>query len=562
MTSDAPPLLSRVGKFAALVVALCALAHLALATYALTTTSLTTDEFGTIFSYSARGPWHVMTDYDAPKNHIFFNLLNSVTPGRESIAPARARLYSVLATLGIVVVMAVYGSRTGRWLEAAAWMAAWAATTSALEMGLLARGYGLLALAAAFSCLAAERFFTTRDGRWLIALAVTTVLGTYTVPGYLFFGAPLLLAVWALDRTRRSFFAGVGAALGILLLYSPVLFAVLGSGSGYGAKYESDFQRWGDIIRAVRVYGLPGSNTFHTLWILAAGLPFLVASPTPINRALRVVAFATFAAFGILLALKTPPLRMAAFIMVPLAFCVVGGAGEILRRCPWRGVATAFGIALALWLALFPARQAAAFRYVPLENWSDAAALIDAAFPVDVAVDYGRNGKYLRHYLAPERVVRKDAAADLATSRVLIVDAHRRWVNATWNTTRTFSARAQDPRGIELVAPGGWRDIYLNFAAPRLERIPAPDGRNWSARYPVEGPTHAAVLTYPQPLAGVTAEAEFTPQAGGPSGKIRARVIGNAVIVPLAGQPPGELAVRIFAAGAPNAAALIPAAQP
>ncbi len=48
--------------------------------------SLSTDEFGTVGSFSSKGPLNVMTDYRAPKNHVFFNLLNSILPGRESLA--------------------------------------------------------------------------------------------------------------------------------------------------------------------------------------------------------------------------------------------------------------------------------------------------------------------------------------------------------------------------------------------------------------------------------------------------------------------------------------------
>src|SRR5690554_4355681 len=66
---------------------------------AMATHSLGTDEFGTIGSFSSKGPMRVVTDYRAPKNHIFFNLLNSLLPARDSLAAARARALSIAATV-------------------------------------------------------------------------------------------------------------------------------------------------------------------------------------------------------------------------------------------------------------------------------------------------------------------------------------------------------------------------------------------------------------------------------------------------------------------------------
>ena len=78
------------------------------------TTSLWNDELYSIAYYSAKGPLFTMTSESySPNNHIFFNLLNSVTPGHDRFDPVRARFWSwvfvILAFLLIIVSQAWAG---------------------------------------------------------------------------------------------------------------------------------------------------------------------------------------------------------------------------------------------------------------------------------------------------------------------------------------------------------------------------------------------------------------------------------------------------------------------
>lgn len=544
-------------KFLAILVAAAALTHLALVGRALATSSLTTDEFGTIFSYSAKGPKHVVTSYNGPKNHVLFNLVNALTPGRESIAPLRARLFSFLATAGVVAVIAAFAFQTRRWLESAAWLAAWTASAAALEMGLLARGYGFLALAAAASCLATVRYFETRRIGWAATVGLATVAGAYTIPGYLFFGGPLLLALWIADRRRAVFLVGLGAAVALLALYAPLLGQLVRETGDYSLKTERDFGQLSDLLRAARVYGPGGPNAWLTLWLLAGtALAFLV----PRTAALRCVAVATLAFFSVMLWLQTPPLRMAAFAMIPLAFVATMTVGELLRRLSWRVPAAFAAAGLALLVATKPAFAAAHFRHLPLENWADAAALIDAAFPRDIAIDYGSNGKYLKYYLAPGRPVRKDAGDEFASSGVLIIDASRLWVNGQRNRQRQFSAAERDPRGIELAVPGAWRDVVVNYAAPRLEATPRVTPAGVTAEFLVPNNAHAAVLTFDRPLPKISPKAEWIdpPNVPAPAPK----VLGNSVVILLGGSEPGALRLTAPRTDANPIAAAVITAEP
>src|SRR3954447_17780343 len=65
--------------------------------------SLWQDELFSIDLYSSRGASRVVTTYSA-NNHIFFNLLNALTPGAGSYDPARERLWSLVATVAAPVI--------------------------------------------------------------------------------------------------------------------------------------------------------------------------------------------------------------------------------------------------------------------------------------------------------------------------------------------------------------------------------------------------------------------------------------------------------------------------
>ncbi|MDD5199761.1 MAG: hypothetical protein PHC88_08150 [Terrimicrobiaceae bacterium] len=540
------------GRFAGLepilaaVVAATALAHVALLFHALATTSLTTDEFGTIFSYSAKGPLHVATHYNAPKNHILFNLLNSILPGRESIEPLRARILSYLATIGVIGTMGIFAVRTRRYLESALWMAAWAGSAALIEMSLLARGYGLLCLAAALSCACTVAFFQTRRLGWCIALGGLTALGTYTVPGYLFFGGTLLLSIWLLDRRWPVFLVGVGAAASVLLLYAPVLTQLFHETHEFADKPQGDFQSVEGIFRALRVYGFTGPSWQSLLLFAGACLSsFAVPPGRPVAPALRALMTATLAFFGAMLFLQTPPLRMATCAMLPLAFCAVMAAGELLRLFPARPIVRLAAIAAALWFGARSATAVAHFSYTPIENWSLAAAAIDAAFPTTVSIDYGNSGKYLSYYLAPGRAVVKSAGTDFEESRTLIVDAHRIWANGARNDARDFEARRASSRGVELGVPGSIRVIAMNYAMPpgaqRPALAPSPGARGkFAGTFAISASAHSVVVFFDRAIGDAKVTAAL-----GTDRSLTSLIAGNAVIVPLAGKPAGDLHIEV-----------------
>ena len=113
--------------------------------------SLWQDELHSIERYSSKGPVFTLTNYQEPNNITwFFNLLNSLTPGKEPFHPLRARFWSFVF-VALMVVVSLLSHAVDRirpiWMgPPSAFLLL--ANISNLDLLLQARGYGLLAFAA------------------------------------------------------------------------------------------------------------------------------------------------------------------------------------------------------------------------------------------------------------------------------------------------------------------------------------------------------------------------------------------------------------------------------
>src|SRR5690606_24144527 len=134
--------------------------------------SLWNDELFSVIRTSGEGPVHTVTTYESANNHVFFNLLNALTPGAGSVDPLRARLWSVVAVLAMLVVLVLEFYRRGWYLGGAVLFTLFAANPAWLDLTLQARGYGLLGLAAAVSCVATWRYLESPSSSALAVLAV------------------------------------------------------------------------------------------------------------------------------------------------------------------------------------------------------------------------------------------------------------------------------------------------------------------------------------------------------------------------------------------------------
>lgn len=409
-----PPVLQRVVRVVLVAVILAAgLSFFARYLQAMATSSLWADEIWSATRYAGEGPLTVLTRYDEPNNHVFFNLLNSLPPGRGSVAPLRARMWSMAAAAALLAwLLASFHRR-----RAFAWgllpFLLFAAGPEFLDLTLQARGYGILALFALAASTAAAEHVRTGRTRALVLLAGASLLGIWTVPTFAFFVGPLWLLLWAAVRGVRVPVAAAAAAACSIAVYLPILRNLLRQLSHFGAEWGREYGTLGAVKVTVVQYLLHPLVVGRTLdrlalVVLAAGLGAVVAlawREEPVEgRAAAVVLGASALFLAICLALQTPVIRSTAFVVVPIAF-----GGTLAAAAASRGVPVRFGRWAALaglsLLALRGIAVSRSFSFRPMEAWMEMSALLSETFPDGTPFFVSHEAQYLELYL-PRRNAR------------------------------------------------------------------------------------------------------------------------------------------------------------
>lgn len=429
---------------------------------AMATTSLMTDEFGSICAYSGNGPVRVVTDYRAAKNHIFFSLLNSVLPGRASMNPARARMLSFAAVSAFALLIVAYSAYRRQLYEGAILLTLWTFAPENLELCLEARGYGFLALAAFVASACVIEYLHSGRLQWMYGAALAVALGTYTIPGFLFFGGPLLFLTWLARRDRRTFLVGLAAGVAIIVLYSPVAPELLKVFRNYSALYQTDFDHAESIVRVMQTYLLPlplGIVLGST--VLLGIAPFGARWETPRSAGARVVMGASLIFLALMLYLRSAQIRMANFDVVPLGLAGIFAIGALVRAQPV-AVRTVVTSALSLIVILRIAPSLRDFDFHPHEDWSQAGRVADMAFPPGTGIDFQRFAKYLEYTLAdPKERSKPFNRREYLAGHLVVADASNKW-----STGRQFSRPASEPHNAQIVLPGATRDIVFTFQVP------------------------------------------------------------------------------------------------
>jgi hypothetical protein len=524
--------LSRLEKLTAIALIALSLFLVGRMAVAMATHSLSTDEFGTVGSFSSKGPVRVITDYRAPKNHIFFNLLNSFLPGADSLSPTRVRALSILATLLTAAVLIAWAAWRGCLLEIAALLALWATAPQMLQLSMEARGYGFLGLFAVTSSLAIVEYFRAPNRCWLGILGASVALGTWTIPGFLFFAGPLMLLLWAVDRTRATFLAGVFTFTAIVVLYAPVIGQLIAAFTGFHQdKAEADFISITAVLRAVKLFLFQADNwESWTFFLLLALAPFAVhIEPKGRRTAFQILTAASLVYLAILLLLRTPPIRVAAFAMLPLALAGLLSIGAWLRNTApplLRISATALA---ALFLLSNLAAAARRFHFTPTEDWSLAGSAIDAAFPKSTRVDFKRYAKYLNKTLVDGNArLSTYNEADFKDGRLVVADAGNKWAEG-----RRFQPPPKLDGVMTWTIPGTIRDIVFTFRLPENAAL-KPLPRELQDR---DGTTsisaHNLSLTAWGGGKSMLILLDRAPEPGELRGTQDMMIAGNAAIVPL-----------------------------
>ncbi|MEO7933441.1 MAG: hypothetical protein ABIT76_09820 [Chthoniobacterales bacterium] len=368
------------------------------------TMSLYNDEIYTVQKFSSKGPRQVLTDYRAPNNHMFYNLVNSVTRGSRSCLPGRARLFSFLSVAAMVVLVGRYFVQQGRPVLGALLLFWLFANLTYLDVILQARGYGFLALGASLCCMGTLRYFQRQATRDIVLVATAVWLATWSVPSFIFFGGPLLLLVTGVSRDKRWLFAGMICLVLIVCSYWAVHVQLLHNADNYGDEWGEAFKSWEGLHSFLNKYLLFGWF-WHYSWVTFLLFAALIAGAQALRRsegtdlASLLIGAAVLVTFLICLKLRTPSLKSMSFIVVPLAFVAM----QILHRLVYReeavlGPLIAHG-AMVIGVIALSWTIWRGFTYVPIENWLGTARKIQSEFPKQTGVLAPFRPEHLRAYL-------------------------------------------------------------------------------------------------------------------------------------------------------------------
>lgn len=396
---------------------------------AMATTSLWRDEIFSILNYSGKGPIVAATTYDDPNNHVLFNVVASLLPGRGSVDPLRARLPSFVFVAGLLAGSLAFFWRRGHPLVGALVLAQLATGVEALDLFLQARGYGLAALLALGLSICSAKALTAGDRRGLAGLVVFSVLGVWTLPTFALFAAPLLLLVWAVRRDRPSFLAGAAALAGVLSVWLPNLRQVAVQTTGYGARWGYEYGAPSAAAETLRRYFLHPRGlltdgfAFLSLGLLAVLVFRVRKDPAGYVGSSRLLLSASVAFLSLCLVLRTPIIRSTSFVAVPLAFALAAIGAALLERSPRPRVRVGLALLVLVVAPFWGLGRIRTFEFRPLENWQESAEAIRAIFPPGARVSVRHNPEYLRAYLAPSeaRIVPFDPEA-FARGQLAVLD--------------------------------------------------------------------------------------------------------------------------------------------
>ncbi len=399
-TFERPKNLQRAGKIIGL---LCAAVILTIALHRAwpvwsfkATSSLREDEIMSVARFTSRGFVPAISTYNAARNHVFFNIVSSLIPGADSTMPLRARLVSFLAVLGSLALLAAYAARRGWFLPGLVCAGLLAGYLPAMDSVLEARGYGLVFLFAMLGCVAFCEWIRAPSKIWLNLMAVSCVLGTYTLPFYILFGGSLLLLSFLFRPSKDTFLAGFLSAAAIAMLYLPIVGKIYSVFGAYADRYEttfdSKFQSIEGVYLALQYFFPPeliefDAQTFILLAVTAllyVGFGRFAPKCDRISFAGVTVSVLAFLAFC--LYCRIVPMRVASYLAAPLAFLTVLVAGSLLTS---RSVAPVrlYGDVLFTVLAVVVLLKAeVALPSVARADWRSLGVLIERAFPRDIRI--------------------------------------------------------------------------------------------------------------------------------------------------------------------------------
>ena len=469
--------------------------------------SLREDEIMSIVRYSSRGFVPAISTYNLARNHVFYNVVSSVIPGAKSTLPIRARLVSFLAVLGSLAFLIGYGSTRGWTLPGVAFAGLLATNFGTMNSVLEARGYGLIFLFATLGSVAFAQWSHTQSRAWLNVMAVTCVLGTYTLPFYVVFGGSLLLLSFLVSPSRENFLAGFLTLAAIALLYLPIAADIYGVFSGYAERYAktfvSTFASMDGVFFSLQ-YFIPhelfdvGPLSF-VLLVLAALLYVAFArfatTADRLSFAAVTVSIAAFLAFC--LYCKIVPARVASYLGGPLAFLALLVTGSILTSRSLTPLRPLSDVCFTALVVLALVKSEAAQPFIPRSDWRTLGVLIERAFPSDTRISMVGDNPALLQWNLSTRIKPEAGAVDresISDGKLVAVEGYTK----SADQDRRF--RWEDlPENVRFVtSPIGLNYHRVFFVPPRNSRIASVRVNDQQIDWPDSGrqPSDPALLLH------------------------------------------------------------------
>ena len=243
------------------------------------------DDLASYVYFARNGPLITAIFYPIPNNHIFYNLLSSLTAAFTDDPLLSTRLISFISfhLLMLVLFLYLYRTFTNKWIAylAVAICGFFFASSIYSVMG---RGYMLFSLMTLLAGISLLQYVETRRLVMLFVIITSSVLGAYTVPTFLipFLGLMMSLLVFSFlyqDKKllQAGILCGVLVGIGVLLLYLPT-FLFSGADAILSNKYVSadsrqNFYTYAYPIAVAEVLSLTaGTNTKGWLVFMILGV--------------------------------------------------------------------------------------------------------------------------------------------------------------------------------------------------------------------------------------------------------------------------------------------------
>lgn len=484
VTAWEPGLIARGELIASLLIVLVGAVYCSLYFQAMSSTSLWNDELYSILFFSSQGALTSVTDYHVPNNHIFFNVLNSLTPNAGSYHPLRARLWSFVFILAAAIYVLSYFYKRGWFLEGSVLFFVAFSNPSVLDLGLQARGYGFLFLCALSTTLLYITYIGSEKLGYLLLIGLLTVLGTWAIPTYIFFPCFLLLLTLTYNRSLKVFWVGAGAFLCVVLLYLPVLDQLLYHAIHYSEKWGKQYASVTSVVETIRQYLFPTAKD----WFIFIFLFLTLVTPSMILRrtkivakneviALEIISASAILFFTVCLFMETPAVRTTSFIVFPILVVVVFVFSIFYRRIIPKLMRLAIYLPITVWIVSTGYTNIKSFSFTPIESWMEVARIIERTLPDTVPIYANFSSNFLEAYLDDryELADHFDKAEFLSGRQIIVDSEHFKAPDQRFNVTTISNIAAQ------IAVPqirGAFQRISFMPASREtyIERIHTDDG--------------------------------------------------------------------------------------